>query len=118
MIGWIGFENHRISCVIGIGAEERREEQLIFVDLKAAVDISESVKTDKLEDTVDYAAMAQVCTDLAAQNQYQLLEKYASDVLQALFKRFDILEARIKVKKPKALPTAACSVVELSKKKD
>ncbi|MFQ5729724.1 MAG: dihydroneopterin aldolase, partial [Waddliaceae bacterium] len=104
MIGQIGFENLKILCVIGVSVEERREEQYIFVDLKVGVDISKSVKTDKLEDAVDYVAMAQVCTDIAVQRQYQLLEKYASEVLQALFDRFDIQEAWIKVKKPKALP--------------
>ena len=118
MIGQIGFENLKISCIIGMGEEERREEQPIFVDLKVGVDISKSVKTDKLEDTVDYVAMAQVCTELALQKQYQLLETYAAEVLKALFDGFDIQEAWIKVKKPEALPTAAYSVVELSRKRD
>lgn len=117
MIGLIGFENHRISCIIGIHDAERVEKQDIFVDLKVAVDISKCVSSDRVEDTVDYVSMALVCSNLAINNSYRLLERYAVDVLKALFDSFDIQEAWIKVKKPNGLPLADHSFVELSRKR-
>ena len=117
MKGRIGFERHEIQCRIGVTAEERERTQPIFVDLKVEVDLTRAVESDDFVDAVDYAAMAQLCTEVATRKQYQLIEKYAGDVLRELLAHFNILEAWICVRKPNALPTAACSLVELSLKR-
>jgi dihydroneopterin aldolase len=115
MKGVLGFENHRIRCIIGIGEEERSREQDILIDLKVTADFSRSAVSDQLTDTIDYLALAHLCSDLAHKNKYQLLEKFAGDVMKELFSRFPISEAWIKIKKPKGIETADFSLVELTK---
>jgi FolB domain-containing protein len=115
MIGRLGFENHRIRCIIGIGDLERSREQDILVDLSVLADISRCAETDDLADTIDYMALADLCSNLAKENAYQLLEKFASDVLESIFDLYQVEEAWIRVKKPKAIPTADFSIVELKR---
>jgi FolB domain-containing protein len=118
MEGVLGFENHRISCIIGAYPAERNNEQDIFVDLKVKADLSKPAKTDDLNDTIDYAALANLCTELARKNGYQLLEAFAGDVLNEIFSRFAVEEAWIKIKKPNAIETADYCMVEISRSKE
>lgn len=118
MKGVLGFENHRIRCIIGIGEEERKQEQDLFVDLRVSADMLKCASSDELEDTIDYMALANLCTSLAQKNRYQLLEKFASDSLEEMFEKFPVEEAWIKIKKPKAIETADYSIVELTKTKE
>lgn len=113
MLGIIGIEHHRVQCVIGIYAIERAQSQEIFIDLKVESEFSKCVKTDSVEDTISYVDLAAICTQLAHEKQYQLLETYASDVLKTLLDRFKINWAWIKIKKPAAIPTAMHGYVEL-----
>jgi len=119
MNGLVGFQNHRIFCVIGAMPEERKGSQTILVDLKVEADISRSSQSDNLKDTVDYVELAKICTVLAIENQYKLLEAYAADVLKHIFTKFAAAHsAWIRVKKPLGLPSAECTLIELSKRRD
>lgn len=117
MKGIIGFEHYRISCVIGVYAEERKREQEIYVDLKVEYDFSKCVQTDRVEDTLDYVKLADMCQGLAKKGHYQLLEKFASDVLKNVLNESGVSKAWIKVKKPGGLLQADYTTVELSLEK-
>jgi len=111
--GTLGFEKLKIRCIIGVLPMERQVEQDIFVDLKAVVDMSQAAASDQLSDTVDYIAIASLCRELAINERFYLLEKYAAEVLKAVCKRFPVKEAKITVRKPAAHPDADCTFVEM-----
>ncbi|MBS4168923.1 dihydroneopterin aldolase [Parachlamydia sp. AcF125] len=111
--GLIGFENHQIPCIIGILPHERTHTQTIFVDLKVEADFRKCALSDDIVDTVDYVALANVCSEFAQKRGYMLIEKYAYDVLQKLLHDYPINWAWIKVKKPEALSSAEFTTVEL-----
>lgn len=113
MIGIIGFEHHKISCIIGVNADERINEQEIFVDLKLAVDFAKCAASDALNDTLDYTFVAKLCTEMAQSGQYHLLETYAYEVIQKLIKSFGVQGAWIRVKKLHAIESAQLTLVEL-----
>ena len=117
MLGIVGFENHRINCVIGINAEERLEEQEIWVDVQAEIDFSQVALTDDLSQAVCYATMADFCTQLAQKGKYQMLETLAYELVQQLARRFKLSWIKVVIKKPKALPTAEFAFVELEYRK-
>ena len=99
--------------------DERKESQTIFVDLKVEADISQSAETDSLKDTIDYVELANICTKLAKENQYNLLEAYAADVLKHIFTQFTAVHsAWIGVKKPLGLLSAEYTLVELSQRRN
>nr|QIQ10891.1 hypothetical protein OJOKFFHK_00034 [uncultured bacterium] len=113
MLGTIGFKSYCINCVVGTESHERTTLQDLFVDLRIVVDFNKVVNSGKLEDTVNYVTLAEICRDIAINGKYHLLEKYASDVMKELFYRFPVVSAWIRVEKPSAIPGAVCSFVEL-----
>lgn len=111
--GLIGFENLEIICIIGMNPEERIQLQPLFVDVKVEANFHACAQSDHVKDTIDYVTLGDICTELAQKGQYQLIEKYAYDVLQKLLQDFAINWAWIKIKKPQAMPAADFTTVEL-----
>lgn len=113
MIGTIGFENYQIECIVGINPQERVEAQKIYVDFKAEADVSKSVLSDDIRDTIDYFSAARLCADVARKENYFLLEKLAYDMLQEIAKQLNISWGWIRLKKPHPFPLVDCAFVEL-----
>jgi dihydroneopterin aldolase len=114
--GIVGFEKLKICCIIGVEPHERNCEQEIYVDLKVKTDLLQAATSDDLNFAIDYTALACLC-ERVAQNHYFLLETYAIHVLNEILERFTIEWAWICVRKPSAIVTAACSLVEIKKYK-
>lgn len=112
MEGLIGFEHLRIDCIIGVNPEEKVAEQPIYVDLKVGAYFDKCSETDDVDHTFDYVILGQICTEMAKAGRFQLIEKYAHDVLKELMQRFPLNWAWIKVKKPLAMPAANFTTVE------
>lgn len=113
MLGTIGFENLSIDCIIGERPEERISSQTIFVTLHVEYDISRCALSDQLMDSIDYVSLAEDCREEALKGQYQMIECYASRVLDRIFRKYPIEEARIVVRKPNGLDSAECAFVNL-----
>lgn len=105
----IGFENLRLSCIIGVYPEERLVEQNLFVDLRVTI---QPIKEDRIEDTLDYVVLAELCGAVAKQN-HQLIESFAKEVLNQILKIDNVEKAWIRVKKPNALLHAQHTFVEM-----
>lgn len=114
-LGILGIRQHRISCLIGVYPEERQSEQLLIIDAKIKVDLSRCLASDQVKDTIDYVAIANVCTELAQKRHYFLLETLASDILEECLSRFQALWAWVCIQKPSAISSAACAFVELER---
>lgn len=117
MLGIIGFERYKVRCIIGTEAWERQELQEVFVDLKVEADFSRVVRSQDLLDTINYVGLADLCQKIAEEGRYYLLEKYAADVLEEMFRQYPIVSGWICVKKPQALPSAKCALVELKRER-
>lgn len=113
--GILGFHHYQINCVIGIHPEERQYEQIVFVDLKIKVDLTRCLASGEIQDTIDYGLLAQLCSQLAKQNHYHLLETFASDILKHCLQRFHAVWAWVSIQKPAAIPSAAYAYVELER---
>lgn len=87
----------QIACVIGVYPEERIKKQLIAVSITYAFVPPAS---DDLVETVDYAAIAQLCRQVAIQGQFQLVESLAVALFQALHQKFNLQQLFVRVTKP------------------
>ena len=114
-LGIIGIHQHQINCIIGIYPEERRHAQTLFIDLKVKLDLSLCLASGQMEDTLDYVLLAQLCSQLAEQNEYLLLETFASDILDHCIHRFNVMWSWVRIQKPSAVPTAAYAYVEFER---
>lgn len=111
----IGFENLKISCIIGIHQHERMIKQDIYIDLKINLFSNLKQINDLLENTIDYTEIVKICEITAIENQFFLLETLAKEIADNLLNRFKIKKLFLKIKKPAAIPNASCSFVELVK---
>jgi dihydroneopterin aldolase len=114
MSGIIGFKGLAVSCVIGTEPHERMHEQELIIDLKVEADLSKVVASGRLEDTINYVSLAQICKEMAVKGRYLLIEKFAADVLQEISEQFPAKSVWIRVKKPLAISAAECAFVELT----
>ena len=101
--------------MIGVYDHERKREQTLYFDAKIKIDLSRAFTSDKVEDSVDYVSIAEICTKKAQTNQYLILETLASDILNEFFHCFPAIWASVTIKKPAAIPTAAYAYVELER---
>ncbi len=72
----------RLLCRVGVPAEERAVAQPVEIDLDLAVDVATAARSDAVDDTVDYGAVAVAVADAATAGEHRLLERLASVVAE------------------------------------
>lgn len=112
LIGTIGVEGHVLECVVGVYPHERLMKQKLIIDIQLKYDLSVSSQSKSLKDTIDYVEVTQCCSDLANTHQYKLIETFAVECVDMCLLKFDALWARVKIKKPAAIPSAQYAFVE------
>ena len=113
--GIVGIHQHKIECIVGVYPQERQKEQMLIVDLKVKIDFHNCLRSGKVEDALDYVLLAKVCTQLAQEKKYFLLETFASDILEHCILRLKVVWAWVRIQKPSAIPTAEYAYVEFER---
>ena len=85
----------------GVDDDEREQGRTLLYDVALQVPQPES---DRLEDTVDYRAVAACVRDVSGAREYRLIESLASAVADELAKRFRAERVRVRVRKPGISP--------------
>jgi 7,8-dihydroneopterin aldolase/epimerase/oxygenase len=92
----------------GAGYEERARGQTFLYDLR--LEVSDAALSDRLEDTVDYVAVAEVVKEISGAREFHLLEALAAAVADAVTERFPVERVHVRVRKrdvePAGLPVA------------
>jgi len=93
----------------GVGDDERSRRQPFEVDVAASADMSSAAAGDRLEDTVDYAALQTLVTTRVRDDSFHLIESLAASIGRAILDRWPLVtEVEVAVRKPQApLPQAA-----------
>ena len=102
----IKIEGLSVETIIGVHDWERRQKQLIRIDLTLEVDIDNASKTDVIEDTVSYGDIARLVIDLAERSRYNLIESLASAIANAVLAACGVERLVVTVHKPGAIPNA------------
>lgn len=95
--------NLKIDCVIGAFEWERRIRQTVAIDLDLAADAARAARTDRLEDTVDYKAIAKRLADVVGKSEFRLVETLAERVAEIVLKEFAVAWVRVRINKKGAL---------------
>lgn len=90
------FANH------GVYPEEREKGQLFVVDLDVEFDSADAQSSDSVDDTIDYAGLAQLVHDHVASDPVNLLETLAGRILRAVFEASVASHATVTIHKPYA----------------
>jgi len=86
----------------GVHEEERARGQDFLFDVELGV--GQRGTSDRLEDAVDYVAVARAVQDVSDARPYALLEALASAVADELERRFAPERLRVRVRKPEVRP--------------
>jgi len=87
--------------VIGIYSSEQHVTQPLQIDLQAGVPRVRACDTDRIGDTIDYAAVRERVLRLLAEHQVKLLEALAETIAEILINEFGAHWVRVKVAKPR-----------------
>jgi 7,8-dihydroneopterin aldolase/epimerase/oxygenase len=86
----------------GVHDDERERGQDFVFDVE--LEVGERGKSDRLEDAVDYVAVARAVREVSDERQFALLEALASAVAGELERRFAPERIRVRVRKPEVRP--------------
>ncbi len=96
----------------GVNPGERDVEQAFDVDATLDIDLRDAQRTDELADTLDYAQLRQTIAATVASTSWQLLERLAGEIVDAIFKDARVARAEVTVSKP-GVPDGATASVTL-----
>jgi dihydroneopterin aldolase len=112
----IHIEGLEVFALIGVYDWEREHQQRLIVDVELSADLSLAALTDDVNNTLNYAEIAQGLSNFAAKSQYKLIEALASHMLDWLLHSFPKLKkVRLKLSKPDILANANNVAVEFTK---
>lgn len=83
----------------GVTDEERRKAQLIAVDLELDAAVEAAASSDRLDETIDYARVAERLVAIGTSLDCRLLETLADQLIGMLFAEFPVDRVRIWVRK-------------------
>jgi dihydroneopterin aldolase len=89
----------RALGICGALPEEQERVQPIEVDLDVVADLSIAGRTDELDDTIDYGALAAAVEQIVTTERFTLLERLAERITEAVLAVAGVNEVTVSVRK-------------------
>ena len=89
----------RIDTVIGIYDWERSIKQTLHLDLEMATDITRAAASDRIEDTLNYKAVAKRIIAFVEGSSFQLVETLAERIVELVREEFSVPWVRLSLNK-------------------
>ena len=116
MIGTTGLKSLQVDCIVGIYEHERQTPQTVIMDIDLDYDFAAAAGSDAIVDAVDYDEVARGVTELVRSRAFQLIETMAEETAAMLLARLaQVRTVRLEIRKPAAVPAAACSFVRVER---
>jgi 7,8-dihydroneopterin aldolase/epimerase/oxygenase len=107
-------ELHGLSIYTHHGVTDAEQEvgQWLELDISFDVPDCDAVLTDRVEDTIDYAAVADIVVLAATERSYRTLERLAHVIGERLMERYGCDTVRVRAAKPE--PPLPLSIEEVA----
>lgn len=96
----------KIDTVIGIYDWERKIRQTVIIDLEMSTDIRRAAQTEKIEDALNYKAVAKRLVAFVEQSEFQLVETLAERCAAIVREEFGVAWVRLTLNKIGAVSAA------------
>lgn len=93
----------------GFHAHEKKQLQWFGVSVELATD-TKAIRSDRLEDTVNWSEVRDTIVKIVEQNSFDLIEKLAQTIGEALIENPKIKKATVAVDKLEAFPSGVPGV--------
>lgn len=110
MTGTIELRGIRAFGRHGANPGEKDVPQPFDIDVWLDVELAAARRSDALADTIDYAQLHATIVALVRERSYNLLERLAGELLDAILGDARIAEARVRIAKPQLLAGATPAV--------
>jgi dihydroneopterin aldolase len=90
----------------GANAGEKDVPQPFDIDVVLDVDLASARYSDRLAETIDYAALHASILEIVATTSYDLLERIGQDVLDRILRDPRVIRAEVSIGKPRLLAGA------------
>ena len=104
-----------LRCILGLNGEERREKQDVLINLVLWTDLKRAAASDRIEDTVDYAALKKRIITLVEGSQFHLAETLADRIATLCLEQAAVQQVQVTLEKPTALRFAHSVGVEITR---
>lgn len=92
-----------VRATVGVFDWERQIEQTLRIDFEMAADAAAAAASDRIEDTLDYKAVAKHAQEFIAESRCALVETLAHRLAEELIREFGIRWLRLTLRKPGAV---------------
>lgn len=96
----------KIETIIGIYDWEREIKQIVCINLEMGADIRKAARTDSIQDTLDYKAVAKRIISFVETSEFQLVETMAEKITEIVMIEFHVRWVKLRVAKPGAITGA------------
>ena len=103
--------------MIGIFDWERDIRQAVSLDLEMDYDIRAAAKTDSIDDTLDYKAVAKRLIRYIERSEFQLVETLAERCAEIVLAEFPVERLKLKLSKPGAVRGSSAVGVIIERRK-
>jgi dihydroneopterin aldolase len=93
----------KVETIIGIEDWERKIRQTVSIDLEMGADIRRTAKTDSIDDTLNYKAVAKRVQQFVTESEFQLVETMAERIAELVLGEFEVPWIQVRVSKPGAI---------------
>lgn len=102
-----------IEARVGVYRHEMDNPQPLILDVELELDARMRPSRDEMVDALDYDWIAAEARRLGAAAHLKLIETFAEQLAQACFGDARVRAVRIRIEKPRAIPSAAAAGVEI-----
>ena len=95
---------------VGVPEQERAQPQKLLLDLELGLDLSRAGQDDRVEQTVDYAAVCAEVKKWVEGRPFKLVEAVAQRTAELVLEKFLVEEVKVRVRKFSVLGTASVGV--------
>ncbi len=93
----------KLETVIGVWEWERKIKQTLLVNIDLGTDTSAAGRSDALEDTINYQAVAELVMDIARENSFALVEALGEEITVRVLEKFSIDWVKLQINKQGAV---------------
>ncbi|AEE24298.1 dihydroneopterin aldolase [Paraglaciecola chathamensis] len=113
----IYIEGLEVQSLIGVYDWERDATQRLLVDIVLFSDLQKPAYSDDVEDTLNYAEVAEAITQVAKQSEFALIEALGQAMITQIFTQFPVQKITLKLSKPDILADAQNVAVEFTRER-
>ncbi|THD63402.1 MAG: dihydroneopterin aldolase [Bradyrhizobium sp.] len=108
-------EDLRIPACIGVYPHEKIQKQVITLNIEMGLATQVCFRSDQVQDTIDYAAVADALKRLAVSRHFHLIEGLAEQISNVVIDSFGASWVKVHIRKIGVIPDAKCAAVAITR---